>query len=192
MGTPLPPRPHRRRPTKLGTAWLGGRCRCAHGCHHRDHAHAADPPGAHRNGAQAVRADVRALRTVGVAELRPQRCAAHEQSQRALAGSPDVGDQRRRPLGESRLVARSPHPTDGRTTLIELTAEGRTLAKKATAALNAEVFGKSGFGPDDVDHLIRVLGTFRRDAGGLHGGIGRQRAFYVLEGRCPGRGGAFD
>jgi DNA-binding MarR family transcriptional regulator len=62
-------------------------------------------------------------------------------------------------------VARSPHPTDGRTTLIELTAEGRTLAKKATAALNSEVFGKSGFGDDDVDHLIRVLGAFRRDAG---------------------------
>ncbi|WP_347109377.1 MarR family transcriptional regulator [Paenarthrobacter sp. S56] len=68
-------------------------------------------------------------------------------------------------LERAALVARSPHPTDGRTTLIELTAEGRTLAKKATTALNAEVFGKSGFGDDDVDHLIRVLATFRRDAG---------------------------
>ena len=68
-------------------------------------------------------------------------------------------------LEKAGLVARSPHPTDGRTTLIELTAEGRTLAKKATAALNSEVFGNSGFGADDVDHLIRVLGTFRRDAG---------------------------
>lgn len=68
-------------------------------------------------------------------------------------------------LEKAALVARSPHPTDGRTTLIELTAEGRTLAKKATAALNAEVFGKSGFTDDDVHHLIRVLGTFRRDAG---------------------------
>lgn len=68
-------------------------------------------------------------------------------------------------LEKAALVARSPHPTDGRTTLIELTAEGRTLAKKATAALNSEVFGKSGFGDDDVDHLIRVLGAFRRAAG---------------------------
>ena len=58
-------------------------------------------------------------------------------------------------LEKAALVARSPHPTDGRTTLIELTAEGRTLAKKATAALNAEGFGKSGCGPDDVDPLQR-------------------------------------
>jgi DNA-binding MarR family transcriptional regulator len=63
------------------------------------------------------------------------------------------------------LVVRSPHPTDGRTTLIELTAEGRTLAKRATAVLNAEVFGHSGFGEQDVDQLIRILGDFRRGAG---------------------------
>ena len=63
------------------------------------------------------------------------------------------------------LVARSPHPTDGRTTLIELTAEGRTVAKSATAVLNTEVFGQSGFAQDDVDQLIRILGSFRRNAG---------------------------
>ena len=63
------------------------------------------------------------------------------------------------------LVLRSPHPTDGRTTLIELTPEGRTLAKRATAVLNAEVFGRSGFAEQDVDELIRILGNFRRNAG---------------------------
>jgi DNA-binding MarR family transcriptional regulator len=63
------------------------------------------------------------------------------------------------------LVVRSPHPTDGRTTLIELTAEGRTLAKRATAVLNAEVFGHSGFADKDVDQLIRILADFRRGAG---------------------------
>ena len=63
------------------------------------------------------------------------------------------------------LVRRSPHPTDGRTTLIELTAEGRTLATQATAVLNAEVFGQSGFEDQDVEQLIRILGTFRRNAG---------------------------
>jgi DNA-binding MarR family transcriptional regulator len=68
-------------------------------------------------------------------------------------------------LEKAALVVRSPHPTDGRTTLIELTAEGRTLAKRATAALNTEVFGQSGFGDDDVEHLIRVLGDFRKAAG---------------------------
>lgn len=68
-------------------------------------------------------------------------------------------------LQDAGLVLRSPHPTDGRTTLIELTSGGRTLAKRATAALNAEVFAQSGFGAEDVDELIRILGDFRRGAG---------------------------
>jgi len=68
-------------------------------------------------------------------------------------------------LQEAGLVLRSPHPTDGRTTLIELTSGGRTLAKRATAALNGEVFAQSGFGTEDVDALIRILGDFRRGAG---------------------------
>jgi DNA-binding MarR family transcriptional regulator len=68
-------------------------------------------------------------------------------------------------LESARLVARSPHPTDGRTTLVELTPEGRTLAKGATAALNTAVFGQSGFAEDDVEQLIRILASFRRNAG---------------------------
>jgi DNA-binding MarR family transcriptional regulator len=68
-------------------------------------------------------------------------------------------------LERAGLVARSPHPTDGRTTLIELTGEGRSLAKRSTAALNSEVFSDSGFSPGDVDQLIRILGDFRRNAG---------------------------
>jgi DNA-binding MarR family transcriptional regulator len=68
-------------------------------------------------------------------------------------------------LEKAALVVRSPHPTDGRTTLIELTAEGRTLAKSATAVLNTEVFRQSGFADRDVDQLIRILGDFRRGAG---------------------------
>ena len=68
-------------------------------------------------------------------------------------------------LERAGLVARFPHPTDGRTTLIELTAEGRTIAKRSTAALNAEVFSAPGFDPGDVEHLIRILRDFRRNAG---------------------------
>jgi DNA-binding MarR family transcriptional regulator len=63
------------------------------------------------------------------------------------------------------LVVRSAHPTDGRTTLIELTSEGRTLAKSATAALNSEVFAQSGFADQDVDQLISILSAFRKNAG---------------------------
>jgi DNA-binding MarR family transcriptional regulator len=68
-------------------------------------------------------------------------------------------------LQDAGLVRRSPHPTDGRTTLVELTPDGRNLAKRSTAALNAEVFSASGFGPEDIDQLIRILGDFRRNAG---------------------------
>jgi DNA-binding MarR family transcriptional regulator len=68
-------------------------------------------------------------------------------------------------LEKAGLVTRAPHPTDGRTTLIELTTAGRTLAKRATAALNSEVFSHSGFSTDDVDQLIRILADFRRGAG---------------------------
>lgn len=72
-------------------------------------------------------------------------------------------------LQGSGLVARSPHPTDGRTTLIELTPEGRIVVKRATTVLNTEVFGQSGFGDGDVEQLIRILGTFRRNAGDFTG-----------------------
>lgn len=68
-------------------------------------------------------------------------------------------------LEQAGLVARSPHPTDGRTTLIGLTREGRGLVERATAALNTEVFARSGFTDEDVDQLISVLGGFRRRAG---------------------------
>ncbi|OMH23615.1 MarR family transcriptional regulator [Tersicoccus phoenicis] len=63
------------------------------------------------------------------------------------------------------LVHRSPHPVDRRTTLICLTAEGRELARRATEALNREVFSDTGFEAADVDALIRILARFRRQAG---------------------------
>jgi DNA-binding MarR family transcriptional regulator len=68
-------------------------------------------------------------------------------------------------LERAGLVARSPHPTDGRTTLIELTTKGRALAKRSTAALNSGVFSAPGFEPADVDQLIGILAAFRRNAG---------------------------
>jgi len=73
-------------------------------------------------------------------------------------------------LVEQDLIARVPHPTDGRTTLAEITAAGRRLAEKATAAVNAEVFATPGLDPGDVGTLIEVLGQLRRDAGDFEGG----------------------
>jgi len=65
------------------------------------------------------------------------------------------------------LVERLPHPTDGRSSLIAVTEEGRRLALKATAALNTEVFGHPLLEPAEVRRLVKVLEVLRRNAGDL-------------------------
>jgi len=70
-------------------------------------------------------------------------------------------------LEAAELVRRSPHPTDGRSSLIEITEEGRRLALKATDALNAEVFARPGLSPAQVQDLVRTLEALRKDAGDL-------------------------
>jgi DNA-binding MarR family transcriptional regulator len=65
------------------------------------------------------------------------------------------------------LVRRLPHPTDGRSSLVEVTEEGRRLALKATGALNTEVFAQPGLDDKQVRALVRVLETLRRNAGDL-------------------------
>lgn len=68
-------------------------------------------------------------------------------------------------LEEQGLLRRVPHPTDGRTTLAEITDAGRSLAGQATAAINAEVFAAPGLDPNEVEELIDVLGRLRLKAG---------------------------
>ena len=63
------------------------------------------------------------------------------------------------------LVRREPHPSDGRATLVVLTAEGRELALRATDLLNEQVFRVPGLAPDRVRALVEVLTDLRRDAG---------------------------
>jgi len=63
------------------------------------------------------------------------------------------------------LVERLPHPTDRRATLVAITDEGRTVADKATAALNSEVFGRLGLAEKDLDALVGILSRLREDAG---------------------------
>jgi DNA-binding MarR family transcriptional regulator len=63
------------------------------------------------------------------------------------------------------LVRRVPHPTDRRTTLVELADDGRRLAEKATDALNAGVFADPGLSPGSVATLVDVLAELRRGAG---------------------------
>jgi DNA-binding MarR family transcriptional regulator len=68
-------------------------------------------------------------------------------------------------LESAGLVARTPHPHDRRTTLVEITARGRELAERATADLNAEVFLQPGLPSADIDQLIEMLTDYRRTAG---------------------------
>lgn len=60
------------------------------------------------------------------------------------------------------LVARRPHPSDRRATLIELTEAGRSICRKRWdehQAHGAELF--ADLSPDDQQHLLRIMGLLR-------------------------------
>jgi DNA-binding MarR family transcriptional regulator len=63
------------------------------------------------------------------------------------------------------LVARRPHPDDGRTVLAEITPEGRALVERATEDLLAADFGLDPLGEADLQELSEVLRPLRRAAG---------------------------
>jgi DNA-binding MarR family transcriptional regulator len=68
-------------------------------------------------------------------------------------------------LEQQGLVRRLPHPTDRRTTLAELTDEGRRLAKRATKAVNAIEFGLGGLEDQDLQQLMRIIRKLREAVG---------------------------
>lgn len=68
-------------------------------------------------------------------------------------------------LEKAGLVRRVPHPSDRRTTLVEITEDGRDLVRDATHRLNDKVFANPGLSPDKLDTLVRILADLRRDAG---------------------------
>ena len=63
------------------------------------------------------------------------------------------------------LVRRTPHPTDGRTTLVQITDLGRTTVEDATATLNREVFADIGMSPQQAGALVASIETLRHHAG---------------------------
>ena len=63
------------------------------------------------------------------------------------------------------LVKRTPHPTDRRTTLAEITPAGREAALAATDQLNERVFSEVGLPPRRLQSLLAVLKSLRRAAG---------------------------
>ena len=63
------------------------------------------------------------------------------------------------------LVQRVPHPTDGRTTLVQITDLGRSTVEDATVTLNAQVFADVGISAEEARALVGAIETLRHHAG---------------------------
>ena len=70
-----------------------------------------------------------------------------------------------RRLEANGLVTRLPHPTDGRTTLVQITDLGRSTVEDATVTLNKDVFADIGISDDESQALAASIETLRRNAG---------------------------
>ena len=68
------------------------------------------------------------------------------------------------------LVRREPNPQDGRGTLAVITPQGRAVARKATAELNAARFGMGALDLADLTGLFTVLRRLRLEAGDFSAG----------------------
>ena len=60
---------------------------------------------------------------------------------------------------------RIPHPTDRRTTLAEITDNGRRLSTAATRDLNRLRFGTAPLKRAELEAITTILERFRREAG---------------------------
>jgi DNA-binding MarR family transcriptional regulator len=63
------------------------------------------------------------------------------------------------------LVRRVAHPTDRRTTLVEITDEGRARAESATSALMDADFGLRGLDAEQTAQLTELITLVRQAAG---------------------------
>lgn len=63
------------------------------------------------------------------------------------------------------LVRREPNPRDGRGTLAVVTDDGRAVATKATADLNAARFGMGALNGPELIQVFDLLRRLRHDAG---------------------------
>jgi DNA-binding MarR family transcriptional regulator len=63
------------------------------------------------------------------------------------------------------LLRRVPHPTDRRTTLAEITPDGRQVAVTATEAVNRAVFVDPHLTSDETGGLVSLLTRLREEAG---------------------------
>ncbi|WP_277682404.1 MarR family winged helix-turn-helix transcriptional regulator [Saccharomonospora azurea] len=68
-------------------------------------------------------------------------------------------------LEKDGLVKRQPHPTDRRTTLVEITEEGNARREQATKAVTDIDFGLTGLTDRQTEQLTELLTRVRKAAG---------------------------
>lgn len=68
-------------------------------------------------------------------------------------------------LVQDGLVERVPHPTDRRTTLVQLTSRGSRLAPRCAEALEASGFGLNGLSDEQLDDIAATITTLRSASG---------------------------
>ena len=68
-------------------------------------------------------------------------------------------------LEQDELVRRTPHPTDRRTTLVEITKEGTARRERATKAVTDIDFGLTGLTQRQTEQLTELLTKVRKAAG---------------------------
>jgi len=70
------------------------------------------------------------------------------------------------------LLRRTPHPTDRRSTIAQITPEGHALTAEAITRLNAELFRDLGLSGEEVRTLLTLLTKMRRSWGDFDGSWG--------------------
>jgi DNA-binding MarR family transcriptional regulator len=68
-------------------------------------------------------------------------------------------------LEQDLLVRRVAHPTDRRTTLVEITAEGRGVVERATPVLMEAGFGIRGLDAEQTERLTDLITRMRHASG---------------------------
>ncbi|AIJ25625.1 MULTISPECIES: MarR family winged helix-turn-helix transcriptional regulator [Amycolatopsis] len=72
-------------------------------------------------------------------------------------------------LEKDGLVKRVPHPTDRRTTLVEITDDGHARLEEATKAVTSIDFGLVGLTPKQTEQLSELLTKVRKATGDFMG-----------------------
>jgi DNA-binding MarR family transcriptional regulator len=72
-------------------------------------------------------------------------------------------------LQHAGLCRRRPHETDARTTLAEITSEGRAVFKRAVRAMRAKVFGAVVLSDEEARQLVDLIAKVRRGVGDVVG-----------------------